>query len=135
MRVSGKLTTARRVAWELAHGPLAPDVVPCPDDAACVRSDHLSVAGADHHATPARRRAARGGGSKVQIRPGVWKLRVTTGRFADGTVRRAHKTVHAPTAAEASQAPAAFVAEVHESPPAESKADRDRTMNDAIEQS
>ncbi len=58
---------------------------------------------------------------------------MTAGRFADGTVRRIHKTVHAATAAEASQALAAFVAEVHESPPVESKADRDMTMDDAID--
>lgn len=135
MRVNGKLTTARRVAWELARGPLPPDarVLPCPDDAACVRLDHLSVLESDEPVASARRRAARGSGSKVQIRPGVWKLRVTVGRYAEGSVRRVHRNVRARTAAEAAQALAAFVAEVHESPPVESKVDRDVTVNEAIE--
>lgn len=63
----------------------------------------------------------------------MWKLRVTHGRYADRKVRRVHKTVHAATAAEAAQALAAFVAEVHESPPIGSKAGRDVTINEAVE--
>ncbi len=45
MRVEGKELPAYRIAWELAHGPLQADVrvLPCPDEPACVRIDHLSV--------------------------------------------------------------------------------------------
>jgi integrase len=69
----------------------------------------------------------------VEIRPGVWKLRVTVGRYAEGPVRRLHRTVRAATAREASRALVAFVAEVNESRPVESRADRDMTVNEAIE--
>ena len=45
MRVDGRLTTARRVAWELHHGPLPlrTRVVACPDDPRCVRVEHLDI--------------------------------------------------------------------------------------------
>lgn len=45
LKVDGSLTTAARVAWELAHGPLAASatVQSCPDVKACVRLEHLSL--------------------------------------------------------------------------------------------
>lgn len=74
LKVAGKPTTAHRVAWELAHGPLGSGqrVLPCPDEPRCVKVEHLSVAGGDvsadsrEGAAPAKRtrRAARGTGSK-----------------------------------------------------------------------
>ena len=84
IRVNGKLTTARRVAWELAHGPLPPRtrLSGCADEPRCVRVEHLSLAGRTGRAV--RRRAARGGGSKREIRPGVWKLRLSAGRNDSG---------------------------------------------------
>jgi HNH endonuclease len=44
-RVDGRLTTARRVAWELAHGvvPSAMLVVACAGDRRCVDVAHLSL--------------------------------------------------------------------------------------------
>ena len=135
MKVAGKVVTAHRVAWELAHGAPAPGarVKACSAEPACVRLDHLTLIGTDEVSPMARSRSPRGSGSKVQIRPGVWKLRVTVGRYAEGSVRRVHRTVRAGTAAEAAHALAAFVAEAHESPPVESKVDRDVTVNEAIE--
>ena len=133
MRVNGKLTTARRIAWELAHGELAPNtrIAGCAAHPSCVRVEHLSVRTADAGST-GRRRAPRGGGSKREIRPGVWKFTVMSGRYADGTPRRINRTVHARTAAAATRELAAFVAEVQESPPAATRADRDLTVNEAI---
>ena len=45
MRINGKLTTVRRVVWELHHGPLTSNHrvdVTC-GESSCVRSAHLSV--------------------------------------------------------------------------------------------
>ena len=52
MKVDGKTVTARRVAWELAKGPLPVDVEvkSCPHVKACVRLDHLSLNGGDDSA-------------------------------------------------------------------------------------
>src|SRR5919106_2039934 len=97
------------------------------------RVEHLSVVDGLGSQRPGGSRSPRGSGSKVQIRPGVWKLRVTVGRYAEGSVRRVHRTVRAGTAAEAAHALAAFVAEGPESPPVESKGDRGVTGNEAIE--
>ena len=87
VRVGGKLMTAARVAWELAHGPLPPGarVNRCPGEPACVRPDHLSLGGGEGTAAPpspvagtpspkagrSPRRATRGGGAKQELRPGV----------------------------------------------------------------
>jgi integrase len=137
LRVNGKLTTARRVAWELAHGPLPPGarVLGCAADPACVRVDHLALQGGASLATPprARRRAPRGSGTKRQVRPGVWKLTVTAGRWADGSPRRVHRTVSAGTDAEASAALADFAAEVRSAPLPDGKDDRDITVDEAVE--
>ena len=84
LKVDGKTVSARRVAWELARGALAVGVVvkACPEDQACVRVEHLALRGESPAAN--RRRAPRGTGSKTEIRPGVWKLTVTSGLYADG---------------------------------------------------
>jgi integrase len=135
LKVAGKVVTAPRVAWELANGELRPGVrvQGCSSEPACVRVDHLSLHGGGARVRPDRRRAARGSGSKVEVRPGVWKLTVTAGRYAEGQVRRVHRTVHVATAAEAARELAAFVTEVHESPSVASRADRDVTVDEAIE--
>jgi hypothetical protein len=52
------------------------------------------------------------GGSKVEVRPGVWKLSVSAGRFDDGSVRRVHRTVRAGTAAKSARLLAEFVASI-----------------------
>src|SRR4051794_6597673 len=84
VRISGRLTTAQRVAWELARGPVPEGVKVhrCPENAACVRLEHLRVDGGK--AAAKRPRARRGAGSKREVRPGVWKLTVSAGRFEDG---------------------------------------------------
>jgi integrase len=137
LRVNGRLTTARRVAWELTHGPLPPGarVLGCPADPACVRVDHLSLWGGESatKAQPGRKRASRGSGTKRQVRPGVWKLTVTVGRWADGSPRRLHRTVRAGTDGEALAALADFAAEVRSAPLPTGKDDRDLTVDEAVE--
>jgi HNH endonuclease len=82
MKVDSKAVTAQRVAWELTHGQLPPgvEVRACPEDRACVRIEHLSLRRppSGRRGTPTRSRS-RGGGSKVEVRPGVWKLSVSAG--------------------------------------------------------
>jgi hypothetical protein len=111
IRVNGRLTTARRVAWELVHGPLPPTahLSGCPDEPGCVRVEHLSLTGRAGGAAP--RRSTRGGGSKREIRPGVWKLTVSAGRNDSGNYRRVSRTVHG-TQAQATRALQRFAAEV-----------------------
>ncbi|MGH9249610.1 MAG: HNH endonuclease, partial [Acidimicrobiales bacterium] len=79
--------TAQRVAWQLAHGPVPPgtEVMACPETKACVRIEHLSLRRTTSRArgAPCRSRS-RGGGSRVEVRPGVWKLSVSAGRLAMG---------------------------------------------------
>jgi hypothetical protein len=85
MRVDGTLTTARRVAWVLAHGPLRPGVriAACPDQPRCVRAEHLHLGPRPRPRSqlttelPDRRRAPHGAGTTREVRPGVWKLTVT----------------------------------------------------------
>jgi hypothetical protein len=67
------------------------------------------------------------------VRPGVWKLTVSAGRYADGSPRRLHRTVHVRGDIEASQALAEFVAEVRSVARADSKVDRDVTVDEAVE--
>jgi integrase len=112
VRVDGKLTTARRVAWELEHGslPTTARLEGCPGSPACVRVEHLSIRGAPKR-SPRKAAAPPGSGSKVEVRPGVWKLIVTVGRDDQGRLRRAYRTVHG-SARTASKALAAFVTEV-----------------------
>lgn len=136
LKVDGRSVTARRIAWEIAHGPIPAGVVvnACPDDPACVRLEHLTVRGAPDEAADPRHRSPRGGGSKTEVRPGVWKLTVSAGRYDDGRQRRLHRTVHANTGTEATRALADFVSEVHSEPLPDRKRDRDVTIDDAIEQ-
>jgi integrase len=136
MKVDSKAVTAQRVAWELAHGPLPPgtEVQACPENRACVRIEHLSPRRLPSgRRGTGRRSRSRGGGSKVEVRPGVWKLSVSAGRFDDGSVRRVHRTVRAGTAAESARLLAEFVTEVRNSRLPDKKADRDITIDEAIE--
>jgi integrase len=136
LKVDGRVTTARRVAWELAHGVLKPDdrVIGCPDEAACVRVEHLSLQSENNarSAPSTRRRGVRGSGTKVEVRPGVWKLTVTAGRFEDGRVRREHRTVHAKGEDRANRALAEFAAEVRRAPLPRTQVERDMCVDDAI---
>lgn len=111
MRIDGKLTTARRVAWELAYGPLPRNkrLSGCPDEPRCVRVEHLALSG--NASRTAVRRGMRGEGSKREIRPGVWKLTVSAGRNRSGSRRRVSRTVHG-TEAQASRALRRFAVEV-----------------------
>ena len=68
-----------------------------------------------------------------EVRPGVWELSITSGRYADGTVRRLYRNVRAKGEAEAMRELASFVSEHRESA-APSKAHRDITFDDAVEQ-
>jgi hypothetical protein len=68
------------------------------------------------------------------VRPGVWKLTVTVGRYADGSQRRVHTTVHAANMLEANRALARFVSEVRNSSLPASKPDRAITVDEAVEQ-
>jgi integrase len=135
LKVDGKAVTAQRVAWQLAYGPVpsGTEVMACSETKACVRIEHLSLRRMTSRVrgAPGRSRS-RGGGSRVEVRPGVWKLSVSAGRFDDGSVRRVHRTVRADTAAEAARALAEFVTEVHNSPLPDKKADRDVTVDEAI---
>jgi hypothetical protein len=72
LKVDGRPTTAHRVAWELAHGSLEPGqkVVSCPEVKIRVRVEHLSLATASRNGRTPRRRA-KGGGTKVEVRPGA----------------------------------------------------------------
>lgn len=100
IRVKGRLTTARRVAWELAHGPLAADdrVLACRVATRCVRADHLRLAGSDADETvrddrpernaAGRARRVRGTGSLVEQSPGVWRV------AASGAQGRRVRVVH-----------------------------------------
>ena len=124
MKVDGRVTTVRRIAWALASGRKLPPgtrIGPCRDDPLCVRADHLHVNGV---AILTSERARKGSGSMTELRPGVFKLSVVAGRHGDGTVRRAYRTVHG-SRSEASKALAEFVAEIGDGsslPPPASKA-------------
>ena len=112
IRIDGRLTTVRRVVWEQAHGPLPPKatVAACPDEARCIRLEHLAFGRKQRSvASPPllqpRRRARRGTGSMREIRAGTWELAVS----AAGT--RHYRTAHG-TEAEAASVLVVFAAEV-----------------------
>jgi len=94
MKIDGKTVTARRVAWELAKGPLPVhiEVKSCPHVKACVRLDHLSLNGGDDSAVQ-RTRMLQGAGSKREVRPGVWKLSVRAGSYSNGSPRRMNRNI------------------------------------------
>ena len=68
LKVNGKQMTAHRRAWELANGPLPPDVAvqPCPDEPLCVRLDHLQLSKRAAR-RPRPRRAGSAASTRVQI--------------------------------------------------------------------
>jgi integrase len=133
IRVNGKLTTARRVAWELAFDALAAEarVGACPAEVGCVRAAHLTLDEGAGRSGGHRR--ASGQGTKRQVRPGVWKLTVAAGRYEDGTPRRQNRTAYTGSSRQAERELAAFVAEVGESRQVHRKSDRDLTLDDAVE--
>ena len=83
MHVDGRLTTARRVAWQLVHGPLPLGVtVAACVEPRCVRVEHLSLGRRASRerdvSAPTRKQARRGSGSLRETRSGVWALTVST---------------------------------------------------------
>lgn len=74
LKVRGRDTSAHRVAWELVHGVLPPEVrvIACPSEPRCVRLEHLSLdRDVDDRPTENdsgyRRRGRRGAGSKRSV--------------------------------------------------------------------
>jgi integrase len=67
------------------------------------------------------------------VRPGVWKLTVSAGRYANGSPRRLHRTVHVPTEAEATRALADFVVEARDATMPHTTDERDITVDEAVE--
>jgi integrase len=135
VRIDGKLYAAPHVAWERQHGPV-PDgfrVKKCTVPA-CVRVEHLELVPARRRPAqrPSPNRGVKGGGTRTEIRPGVWKLTVSAGRYDDGSPRREHRTVHADSDAAAALEQAAFAAEIRDSALLDNKADRDMTLDDAV---
>ena len=122
VKIGGRVVNARRVAWELAYGPIGDDdrIERCAESAGCVRIDHLSIDTADApvSATAAAVAVGRGrrpAGSMRQTSSGRWELSVTVGRYDDDhTVRRAFRTVDANSQRSAARALATFVAELNE---------------------
>lgn len=125
MKVEGRTVLARRVAWELAHGPLPPEaeVRSCPADKACVRVDHLSAPadscsahlraeGAAGAAAPEprrqRRRSPKGSGSLRQVGANTWDFRVIV---RGNPVYRTIRATDATDATDAEKQRAAVVAE------------------------
>lgn len=106
IRVDGRLTTARRVAWELARGPLPPKVTvaACETDPRCVRVEHLSL-GRRRRRTPLPasgpppRRHPKGGGTVREVNDGVWELAITAVNGSGRRYRRIHGTREDATAA------------------------------------
>ena len=144
MKVGGRVVMARRVAWELAHGPLAKEfrVLACPGEPGCVRVDHLRLASGDGEVLPATRngsspkrsgRGRKGGGSMREVAPGTWELTVTAGRFRDSTPRRVYRRVEADDATAAAGVLAALVAEVRDTPVVDARQLRALTMDEAVE--
>ena len=134
VRINGKLVTAPRAAWERTHGAVPPGMVVrgCRDEPACVRLDHLQLSrGRGQPAPPTR--SPRGGGSKRQIRPGVWKLSVSSGTYSDGTQRRSNRTIAARTGAAAARELAAFAAEIHANPLSANRDAVELTLDAALE--
>jgi integrase len=132
MRINGRLTTARRVAWELVHGPLPSSVRVdgCVDSVACVRVEHMSLVGGG--GKPARAPAASGTGSKREVRPGVWKLTVVAGRDGRGRLRRAYRTVSG-SSRDATKALASFVTEVGAGDSIPTREHRGQTVTEVVD--
>ena len=141
MKVDGRTVLARRVAWELAYGPLPPEteVRSCPGDKACVHVEHLSTTGDPPAESPragagrSQRQNRKGGGSMRAVGPGRWALTVTAGRHSDGSLRRAYRTVTAKGEGDAAKLLATFVTEVDDGERIAAKNLRASTMDSAIE--
>ncbi len=139
VRIGGRLLTAHRAAWELAKGaiPQGARVLACPDKSACVRLDHLRLAGGDlevrRKASAGVTRGRKGGGSMREIKPGIWELTVTAGRYSDGAVRRVYRNVRVNNAAAAATQLASLVAETRDQPAAMNKGLRDLKIDEAVE--
>jgi hypothetical protein len=133
-KVDGRTVSARRIAWDLERGPLAP--APCSMRAA--RTHHACGSRTFHSVASRRSRPAAAGATRHGVKgrgpSGGLELTVTAGRYANGRVRRVHRTVRADTEAEATRALAAFVAEVRHVPLPEHRHDRDVTVDEALEQ-
>jgi hypothetical protein len=100
IRVNGRLTTARRVAWELVRGPLPLKltVSACEDDPTCVRADHLGLGRRRRRApptptTPPPRRTPNRTGSIREVGAGVWELAITSANGSGRRYRRIHGSV------------------------------------------
>lgn len=130
-RIDGKEVPAHRVAWELANGALESGarVLPCPDEPACVRVEHLRDPGGD--GGKPKRRGRKGAGSMRQVRAGTWQLAAPVGT-ANGVTQRAYRTVRADSADAAARALAAFVAELQQAGPAPDPDRRDLTVDEAM---
>jgi hypothetical protein len=103
----------------------------CRDHPGCVRVSHLTLI--ETFRRSGRRRAPRGSGTKTRVRPGVWTLTVTAGRYADGTVRREHRTVRVRTEAEANRELATFASEVRSERELPDRSRRDLSIDEGIE--
>lgn len=136
LKVGGRTVTAHRVAWELVHGPLPPSgqVAACPGEKACVRVEHLSATGVTESGVGSPPRRSSGAGSLKQLRPGVWKLTVTLGRYDDDRPRREYSTIYADNEIEAEREAAAFVAGLDQATLVETRGDRDLTTDEVVDQ-
>ena len=134
-KLNGRVVMARRVAWELANGevPAGARVLPCAEEPACVRTEHLAVRLPSDREPNAPARRYQGTGSLREIRKGVWELAASAGNYEDGGVRRIYKRVRATSASAAARALAAFVDEVSAGPQVAERDVRKLTINEAME--
>ena len=135
MRIDGKEVPAHRIAWELAHGPLGDGgrVLPCPDEPACVRLEHLTVDAPNAvPRTSPKKRGRKGGGSMREVRDGVWEFSVMSNPSSDRKPERLYRRVEVPSATAAARELAAFVEEVRTGGPPPAKDLRGITLNEAI---
>lgn len=135
IKVGRIATTAHRVAWELAHGPLNPTerVLTCASNPACVRVAHLRIESTEAITSTRARRARKGSGSMRLVRPGRWELRVSIGRWEDGRPRSFTRTVAARSKAAAASALSDFVDEMTGASLPQSRDLRDLTVDEAME--
>lgn len=137
IRVDGKEVPAHRLAWELAHGPIGAGarVLPCPDEPACVRVDHLtgprSEEGNLANGNADKRRGRKGGGTMREIRTGVWEIAAMSRRSSDGQAQRIFRRIAADSIEVAARELAGLVAE-QANGPAPRKDLRGITMDEAM---
>ena len=107
LKVDGRMTTARRAAWELEHGKLMASarVTLLCDEPSCVLVEHLAIATkgdrpeAAREAPDRRSRRAKGAGSVRARGDGVWELAVSQGADERGRQSRVRKTFRGSKAA------------------------------------